>query len=66
MTKITIEGMMCKHCAKKVEDKLNELGKDVTVDLENKFATVNSEKTNEELTEAIEDLGYDVVKIETI
>ena len=58
--------MMCKHCAKKVEDKLNELGKDVVVDLENKFATVNTDKTSEELTDAIEDLGYDVVKIETI
>ena len=65
MTKtISIEGMMCMHCAGRVEKALNALpGVTATVDLDGKLATVIGEVSDEELRRAITDAGYEVVNI---
>ena len=64
---IFVEGMMCKHCQKHVEDALtNTVGvNSVVVDLESKTATVeiNESVTEEELKKAIIDAGYEVIEI---
>lgn len=65
---LTIEGMMCKHCQKRVEDALNNLSgiTNVEVDLASKTATVefNVEISNEILTKVITDAGYEVTNIQ--
>ena len=62
-----IEGMTWGHCKMRVSNALNELDgvTEVTVDLEANKASfeVNDSVTDEVLTEAIEDVGYDVVEI---
>ena len=64
---IFVEGMMCKHCQKHVEDALtNTVGvNSVVVDLESKTATVeiNESVTEEVLKKAIIDAGYEVIEI---
>jgi Cu+-exporting ATPase len=64
---LVIEGMMCKHCQKHVEDALtNTVGvNSVVVDLELKTATVeiNESVTEEVLKKAIIDAGYEVIEI---
>lgn len=64
---ISIEGMSCVHCVKKVEKALKEKKeiKSVSVSLEKKKAEVDfkEEVGNEVLKSWIEDLGYQVVKI---
>lgn len=64
---ISIEGMSCVHCVKKVEKALKEKKeiKSVSVSLEEKKAEVDfkEEVENEVLKSWIEDLGYQVVKI---
>ncbi len=64
--KITIEGMMCQHCRKRVEDVLNAVsGVSATVDLEKKQATVvTATASKEELIAVIEQAGYTVTNIE--
>ena len=64
--KILIEGTKCEHCAGHVKDALEGLDKvtSVEVSLENNYAIVETTNSNEELKEAIEEEGYDVVKIE--
>ena len=64
--KILIEGMKCEHCVGHVKDALEGLDKvtSVEVNLENNYAMVETTNSNEELKEAIEEEGYDVVKIE--
>lgn len=64
--KILIEGMSCEHCVGHVEEALKNLDKvtSVEVSLENNWAIVETTNTNEELKEAIEEEGYDVVNIE--
>lgn len=68
MKKIFIEGMSCGHCVKHVIEALEELNtvSKVEVSLENKTAIVEGSATDEELKAAIEDYGYDVIKIENI
>lgn len=68
MKKIFIEGMSCGHCVKHVTEALEELNtvSKVEVSLENKTALVEGSATEEELKAAIEDYGYDVIKIENI
>lgn len=68
MKKIFIEGMSCGHCVKHVIEALEELDtvSKVEVSLENKTAIVEGSATDEELKTAIEDYGYDVIKIENI
>ena len=63
--KILIEGMKCEHCVGHVKEALEGLDKvtSVEVSLENNYAIVETTNSNEELKEAIEEEGYDVVKI---
>ena len=65
MTKtMTIEGMMCKHCAARVEKALGAIdGVTAAVDLEAKTATVTGEADDAVLRKAVEDAGYTVVSI---
>ncbi|MBP5446354.1 MAG: heavy-metal-associated domain-containing protein [Acholeplasmatales bacterium] len=66
--KILIEGMKCSGCANRVNNALKSIKgiKKIDVNLENKCANITYKKdiTNEELTKAIEDLGFKVVGIE--
>ena len=65
MTKtLKIEGMMCNHCKAHVEKALNALpGVTATVNLEAGTATVQGDVTDEALTKAVTDAGYEVVEI---
>lgn len=64
--KIIIEGMSCQHCVAHVKEALENLENVSTVEvsLENKCAIVQTTNTNEELKEAVEEEGYDVINIE--
>ncbi len=64
--KILIEGMQCEHCVGHVKEALSSLEGVVAVEvnLKGKYALVDTDVSNEKLTEAIEDEGYDVIKIE--
>lgn len=68
LKKIVIEGMSCKHCVAHVEKALLGLkeSKEVEVNLEGKYATVNTEASDEEIRDSLDDAGYDVVTIESI
>ena len=65
--KMIIEGMMCGHCTGRVQKALEALEgvKAVTMSLENKQAVVeaDSEVTNETLTAAVTEAGYEVKEI---
>lgn len=69
-TKVTIEGMSCGHCVNHVKEALSELEnvQNVEVNLESKSAIFNSsiEISEDKIKFAIEDAGYEVVKIEVI
>ena len=61
---VKIEGMMCPRCQAHVEKALNALpGVTAAVDLEAGTATVQGNVTNESLTKAVTDAGYEVVEI---
>ena len=61
---IYIKGMMCAHCQAHVEKALNALpGVTATVNLEAGTATVQGDASNEALTKAVTDAGYEVVEI---
>ena len=63
---ITVEGMSCHHCSARVEKVLNAIeGVSAVVDLEKKLATVelSADISDEVLTKAITDAGYDVTGI---
>lgn len=63
---LTIEGMMCAHCAAHVESALNALPRVSThVDLEKKTAAVTAspEVTDDMLRKAVKDAGYKVTAI---
>ena len=64
--KILIEGMSCGHCVAHVKDALEGIDgvSSVEVNLEEKYATVETDVNDEILKEAIEEEGYDVIKIE--
>lgn len=64
--KILIEGMSCEHCVGHVKNALEGLEgvSFVTVSLENKCAIIEATTDDEVLKAAIEEEGYDVVKIE--
>ncbi|GEQ21801.1 hypothetical protein CBU02nite_23070 [Clostridium butyricum] len=64
--KILIEGMSCEHCVAHVKDALEGIDgvSKVEVSLEGKYATVETDVNDEILKEAIEEEGYDVMKIE--
>lgn len=63
---IKIEGMMCQHCVKAATKALEGVAgvTAVTVSLEDKQAVVESSATDEALTAAIVDAGYEVKGIE--
>ena len=64
--KILIEGMSCNNCVGHVRTALEGLEgvTSVEVNLEGKYALVETEVDNAILKEVIEDEGYDVVGIE--
>lgn len=68
--KILVEGMSCGHCVKHVKEALLELKgvSSAEVDLASKTATVELDADVQEgdIKFAIEDAGYDVVKIENV
>ena len=65
---IYVEGMMCKHCVSRVAKALCEIEgvENVEVSLENKSATIilGEKISNEILSLAITEAGYEVIKIE--
>ena len=64
---ITIEGMMCGHCAKRVTDALEAInGVSVKINLDNKTATVTRKNKvdDETLKSTGEAAGYKVIGIE--
>jgi len=63
---LTIEGMMCGHCAAHVERALAALGAAVKVDLATKTAVVTAgvEIPDEALKEAVRNAGYEVTAIQ--
>lgn len=66
---ISIEGMSCNHCVNHVTEALEEIGAEkIKVSLENKSAEldIKDSVTDEKIKLAIEDAGYDVVKIANI
>ena len=61
---LTIEGMMCAHCAAHVEKALNALpGVTAVVDLAAKTAVVTGDASDEALKKAVADAGYQVTDI---
>ena len=64
--KILIEGMNCKNCVAHVKNALEELAgvSEVEVNLEGKYALVDTIESDDVLKDTIEEEGYDVVGIE--
>ncbi len=66
--KVYIEGMVCDHCKKSVEEALKKLSEitDVKVDLNRKMAEIELRTSidDRKIKEAIDDIGYEVRKIE--
>ncbi|MGN0676101.1 MAG: heavy-metal-associated domain-containing protein [Oscillospiraceae bacterium] len=63
--KITIDGMMCEHCAGHVKEALKNLGADdIEVSLEGGYAVCDTEKNDDDIKSAVEEEGYDVISIE--
>ena len=64
MKTMVIEGMMCPRCQAHVEKALNAIeGVTATVDLEKNTATITGDVSDEILTKAVTDAGYDVISI---
>lgn len=66
MIKMSIEGMMCQHCAARARKALEALGCKVEIELENKLALISDAAgaSDDALREAIEKQGYTVKSIE--
>ena len=66
--KILIEGMSCKNCVVHVTEALEELNDatGIEVNLEGNYAVVETNESDDSIKEKIEDMGYDVIKIENI
>lgn len=65
MKKITIEGMNCGHCSNAVKTILEELGgKNVEVSHETGIATADIDASDEAVTAAVSEEGFDVISIE--
>lgn len=63
MRKIIIEGMMCQHCVKSVTKALTKLGaSDIEVNLDG-YAIINTDRNDEDIKSAIEDLDFKVTDI---
>ncbi|CAM2910515.1 cation transporter [Hathewaya histolytica] len=65
--RVLIEGMSCGHCVKHAKDALSEIKglSNIEVNLEEKMAEFDStsEVTDEQIKNAIEDVGYEVKDI---
>ena len=66
---LTVEGMMCQHCARHVKEALEGLGLKAEVDLDTgkvKVSVADSAKavTEDQLRAAIEDAGYQLLAID--
>ncbi|MDT8718642.1 heavy-metal-associated domain-containing protein [Clostridium sp. 19966] len=68
--KILVEGMSCGHCVSHVKEALSELKRVTSVNVNLDFKTVIIEATSdiadEEIKSAIDEVGYDVVRIENL
>ena len=67
--KMIIEGMMCSHCSGRVEKALNALdGVTAEVRLEEKAALITLERpvSDETLTKAVTDAGYEVISVQSV
>ncbi len=68
--KITIEGMSCSHCIGHATEALKEVGgvKEVWVNLDEKNAIVElaHEVEVSKLKNAVNEAGYDAIKVETV
>ncbi len=67
---INIEGMTCDHCVGRINKALSEVDgiNEVVVNLEEKKAEITLEKdvTDEKLITEIENIGFNVVKIQSV
>lgn len=64
---LTIEGLKCGHCSSRLEKVLNNVeGIKASVILEEKkaYLELSKEFTNDELSEIVDDAGFEVVGIE--
>ncbi len=70
LKKLSIEGMSCNHCVKRVESGISELTgvKSVKVNLGSKSALVETvdEFDVQLLFNAVDEAGYDLIKVEVI
>ncbi|MBC5630750.1 heavy-metal-associated domain-containing protein [Clostridium sp. NSJ-6] len=68
LKKISIEGMSCNKCVAHVKEALEELkdAKSIEVNLEGKYANVDTTSNDEEIREKIDDAGYDVISIDNL
>ncbi|PRR69768.1 heavy-metal-associated domain-containing protein [Clostridium thermopalmarium] len=68
--KILIEGMSCGHCVSHVKEALSELNgvNSVDVNLDSKTAIIeaSTDVKDEDIKFAIDDAGYEVVRIEEL
>lgn len=66
--KILIEGMSCNKCVAHVTEALEALNgvSNVEVNLNDKYALIETTENDEVIKEAIEEEGYDVVSIENL
>ena len=64
---VTIDGMCCERCAKRVENALSVVSGVISADvkLKKKLAVIRSreEVSNEEITKAVESVGFTVASI---
>ncbi|ELZ90147.1 mercuric transport protein [Haloferax mucosum ATCC BAA-1512] len=60
-TTISVTGMTCEHCEKRVADALAEVSgvESATADRESDSATVEGDADSSDLVAAVEDAGYD-------
>ena len=58
-----VEGMHCNKCTERIERVMNGMEEIISVscDLEDKSIMIETDMTNEEIKELIEELGFDVV-----
>ncbi|MBO5714255.1 MAG: cadmium-translocating P-type ATPase, partial [Clostridia bacterium] len=63
--KVYIDGMMCKHCEKRVTEVLTALEgvESVSINLKKKLAEINGNPDKDILTQKITEAGYEVIKI---
>lgn len=66
--KVLVEGMSCGHCVMHVQNALLDIEgvKSAKVDLDSKTALVEADRdlTEAEIKAAVEDAGYEAVKVE--